>query len=168
MNISGKSFIAMLQGDAAGVIDAIDYLRSQDAGQSGWLVHGVESGHALLLQFDFVEHIDDRIHYRISAAPGTAAYAGYSLGVSFAGYLGFYPSRTGTDYWKVELIASGPEPDTFEFLLRDSRGYRVGIKEDRRGNFYVGFGRKSSERVRFLNVEKGDFVHFGAKIIRYL
>jgi hypothetical protein len=168
-NISGKSFIATLYCATEREVAPIDHIRSSDIAGEGWLVQGEESRNPLLLRFDFIEHVDDRIHYMISAAPGTRHYAGAKLGISRNGYLGFYSVADVSDYWKIELAGNNEESDHIEFIWRDHRGYRVGVTKENRGSFFFGFGPTSPfEKVNFLNVDKGSTAFFAADIIRYV
>lgn len=168
-DIKGKSFIAVLQCEGLGAIGFIDFLRSRDVAQEGWLVQGRQrSDNYLTFQFDYVGGTENRLHYKIYGGPTAGAYEGKPLGLSRNGYLGFYDRDPGVDFWKVELAETPEEPDSFEFYLRDNEGKRVAVKEGRRGNFFFGIGGKDAHaRVRFLNVDDGDIGYFGAKIIEY-
>jgi hypothetical protein len=166
--INGKSFIANLLCVTSKGEGEVDFLRSSDAAGSGWLVQGTEGHGTLSLQFDFVEQQDNRLHYRISGAPGTQDYAGARLGVSRNGYVGFYDVLKIHAYWKIEPLFEGSEPDYFEFHLRDSRGYRVGTVREHEGSFWTGLDGPLKRKVNFLNVEDGSIAVFGAIITRYL
>jgi len=168
VDITGKSFIAMVQCRSAHGEGLVDYLRRDDVAGSGWLVQTDEPGQAMTLRFDYVGHTPLRMHYRISAH-AAGLYSKASLGVSRNGYLGLYHVAGVIDYLKLEIVPSEGEPDCFEFFMRDRRGYRVKVSREDRSNFYFGFDRRGpNDVVNFLNVEKGEAAHFGAKIIQYL
>lgn len=169
-NINGRSFIATLKSTTHGEVLSVGYTSHASlSDDNGWLVQSEHGQPSAKLQFDFIEDAGNRLHYRISAAPGTD-YDGAKLGVSRNGYLGFYKNAEVTDFWKLELYGDDSHPELFSFVLRDARGYRVGSMEGAAGGFWTGLGNKlpPTTRLRFLNVEEGDIVYFQARIRQYL
>ncbi|WP_409277835.1 hypothetical protein [Pseudomonas defluvii] len=167
-DISGKSFIATLLSTTGEYLYPIGYLKDNSVAGDGWLVQSEQDEPNVAFRFDFIEHIGDRIHYNISAAPD-GAYGGAKVGVSRNGYLGFYQVAEVSDYWKVELEGDNDNPATFEFLLRDQRGHRVAAVSEPRGGFWSSFTPAArSAQTLFLNTEIGDIVHFQGRILKYL
>ena len=167
--ISGRSFIATLHSTTNGEqVYPVGYLRNRAMDGSGWLVQRASQHPALertaVFRFDFIEEVGDRLHYSISAGPDTE-YAGAKVGASRNGYLGFYSVAQVRDFWKIELTHEYDD-GTFDFVLRDHRGYRVGCLTEPNGGFWTGVGvaAHASKAVRFLNVEEGDILHFRAHI----
>lgn len=167
-DIAGKSFIATLLSTTGDGFFPVGYLTDTSVAGDGWLIQSTQEQHDAVFRFDFIETVGDRIHYTISAAPGTA-YEGAKVGISRNGYLGFYRIAEVADFWKIELEGSQADPEAFEFVLRDHRGYRVGSVSEPQGGFWTSFHpAQSARRVRFLNVEAGDIVHFRGEIITEL
>lgn len=167
-DISGRSFIATLLSTTDKDLYPIGYLKDGSVAGDGWLIQSKSSKPNVAFRFDFIEHIEDRIHYTISAAPD-GPYGGAKVGVSRNGYLGFYEVAEVCDFWKVELEGDNDNPSYFDFVLRDHRGHRVSAVSEPRGGFWTSFTpAKRSERLLFLNTEEGDIVHFRGHILKYV
>ena len=166
-DIAGKSFIATLLSTTGEGFYPVGYLQDSPLAGDGWLIQS-DQEEGTLFRFDYVKTAGNRLYYNISAAPGTR-YDGAKVGISRNGYVGFYKVAEMSDLWKIELEGNQADPDTFEFVLRDHRGYRVGALSEPQGGFWTSFHpAQSARRVRFLNVEAGDIVHFQGQIITEL
>lgn len=167
-DINGRSFSAKLLSTTGGGIYPVSYLKNQNVADNGWLIQDTDNQRYTPLRFDFIEARDDRLHYNISAAEGSG-YAGAKLGVSRNGYLGFYSVANVSDFWKIELEGDPHQPDIVNFLLRDAQGHRVASVSERIDSFWFSMHPVDRFKVHsFLNVERGDIVHFQAQILRYL
>jgi hypothetical protein len=167
-DINGKSFIATLASTTDGVIYPVGYLDDSSLAGDGWLIQAERDQPKAAFRFDFIEESGTRLLYTLSAAEGTP-YAGARVGVSRNGYLGFYSRAAVTEPWKIELGDDPLVPDTFNFLLRDSRGYRVGSVKESKGGFWTGLTPADRSRsIRYLNVEEGDVVYFQGAVLDYL
>lgn len=168
VDITGRSFTATLLSTTGAEVYPVGFLYTNALDGNGWLIQQQNPGKAVVLRFDFVEVVGNRLHYHISGAPGTA-YAGAKVGVSRNGYLGFYSIASVTDYWKIELGPDEPEPGTAQFILRDPRGYRVGALAEPVGGSWTSLTPGDrSEVVRYLNVESGDTLYFQACLLEWL
>lgn len=167
IDINGKSFLATLVCITDEGAGPVDFTRSETIAAGGWLTQGAQSNEGCLLRFDFVERVEERLHYRISAGPSTPGFAGAKLGVSRNGYLGFYEVAQVSDLWKIELLEHDEEPDYFECHLRDMRGYRVAASKERMGR-PIGLEPNWRDIVRYLNVDEGKIATFEVSIIQYL
>ncbi|WP_287810573.1 hypothetical protein [Pseudomonas sp.] len=126
--LKAGSFTAKVYCDTPGYQGALSHTSSGEPGQSGWLVRRGGSGGTLELCFNYLEHTADRIHYRITAAPG-GDYGGAGLGVSARGYLGFYHLAC-VGFWKVEVLEYDEQAQAFSFSWRDQWGHRVSITQE--------------------------------------
>lgn len=166
-DINGQSFIATLTGRTHGGAWPIGYQQDGLPGDDGWLIQAEHLHTPAVLRFDFIEEQGARLLYTLSAAKNTF-YEGAKVGVSRNGYLGFYWKSAVTDPWKIELCGENSDPNTFNFLLRDHRGYRVGAVTEAAGGAFTGL--KPADRGRkisYLNVEEGQIVYFQGQIISY-
>lgn len=122
----GHSFIATVDVVTLGYEGTLRTKPSQDllGLDGGWLIRYPKGGKGMDLRFDFIEQVDDRFHFNISAASGS--YSGYRLGVSRNGYLGFYSASDVSDFWKVEPLGAPESERSWRFFLRDQSGHRVG------------------------------------------
>ncbi|WP_213875907.1 hypothetical protein [Pseudomonas sp. dw_358] len=77
---------------------------------------------SIAMRFDFIDHVEGRDHFNISAASGE--YMGAKLGISRNGYLGFYSIAEVTDFWKLQWVGSS---DSGQCIWRDHRGHRVSV-----------------------------------------
>lgn len=167
-DITGRSFIATLLSTTGGKVYPVGFVHDNSLAGNGWLIQQGSSRDGVALRFDFIEAVGSRLHYHISAAPGTA-YEGAKVGVSRNGYLGFYSVASVTDYWKIEPGPEDTEPGSWQFMLRDSRGYRVGVLLEPVGGAWTSLNPGERARaVRYLNVESGDTLYFQANILKEL
>ena len=158
-DIAGKSLIVKLSMDAGEGFRPVAHSTDRSAvAEDGWLIQSEQEQNHSIFRFDFLELMGGVLHCSISAAPGTG-YDGSKVGVSRNGYLGFYRVAEVDDLWRVDLEGNLATPDTFEFVLRDYRGYPVGAKSEP-----AGAGRL----VRYLNAEAKNTVRFRAHIVTYL
>lgn len=167
-NISGRSFIATLVCVTEKQSGAVDFTRTPDIGGDGWLTQGAQAEEVFKLRFDFIEHIGERLHYRITADADAGMHAHARLGVSRNGYLGLYKEAEVTDPWKIEMLEHEAKADYFECYLRDARGYRAGVINERRGNFITGIDSRWNEFIDFLNVRLGRVARFQVTIVEYV
>ncbi|WAH60498.1 hypothetical protein LZ023_13670 [Pseudomonas silvicola] len=125
--LEGKSFVAsvsiatpMFAGPV--VVSEYDNLLG-----SGWLMAGEKGALPVSLQFDYQQHGEDRIMYRIKAGPDAGKRAGDTLGLSRNDYLGLYREAEVTEGWKMELIDYNEAAGQLRFFLRDHEGHRVAV-----------------------------------------
>lgn len=163
-----RSFSATLVATCEGEGGGVECSVAKGLAQDGWLVHRAEADSPLVLIFDYISHGQGRVHYHISAGPGTPGYAGARLGVSKNGYLGLYQVAEVNDFWKVQVTAQGDAPGEFEFMLRDHRGHVVSSlpKRHRQGSFWTGATHFSPvHQVNYLSVEAGSPILFRASLL---
>jgi hypothetical protein len=165
-----RSFIATLTcGSISGEEHiSVDYLRTSYPGWSGWLMRGNYSGVPLQFRFDYIEHTDDRVHYIIRAVESNTDYPNGRLDANHDGYLGFYQQDEVWDFWKVQAWENEGVADSSNFVLRDHRGYRVGVKRERSAGGQYHPTTKAPDYVDFLSTEHRDIGLFRAKISKYV
>ncbi|MDE1166942.1 MAG: hypothetical protein PW845_16580 [Pseudomonas sp.] len=130
----------------------------------GWLIqagNGVQLGPSRF-HFKCRGVTSSRVHYDISCAD-EGPHAGAKVGVSQNGYLGVYQKSSVTDLWKAEELTPWVEGEDLHFVMRDHRGYRVGV---------TGVGVPSSidsgQYVPFLSMNGDQILHFRAEIEQVL
>ena len=150
-------FSATLQGTTQAGTFPICY-GQEGAYGSSWLVQGTrpEEQEAIFL-FKFIKEEGNRLWFDVRLNRDLSP----RLGVGLGGEIGFHNIES-TEPWKIELHGDQSAPGAFEFLLRDHRGYRVGMTSEP----LPGSARpRPGFEVRRLNVEQGETVHFRANIL---
>ncbi|WP_407311263.1 hypothetical protein [Pseudomonas sp. nanlin1] len=161
LDIRGKSFIASLECEIFEDYRPVVYDNNDRTAGGGWLVWDFPAGHTLELRFDYLEHTCDRIHYRVSGAPSAGYYAGAKIGASLNGFLGLYNIASVTDFWKVEVLSSDEQANSFDFYWRDSQGKRVCVYHYLRTS---SFSSPSPASLNFLTTLQGTVGIFRATI----
>lgn len=166
--LSPKSFSATLLAVSQDETGWVECSPDNGLAQGGWLVHRAQAHSPLALCFDYVSEGQGRLHYNISAGPETPGYAGAKLGVSANGFVGLYQVAGVSDFWKVQVIAAGAEPGSFDFILRDHRGHvvRSQAKHFRQGSFWTGSTHLSPLlQHNYLSIEAGKPIVFRASTL---
>jgi len=164
-----KSFVTTLYGtSSAGTLPVSTITGSMYGDENGWLTLGSSgwSREAQVFSFEFIERVGERLHYKVTAAPGTP-YQDRYLNISRNGYLGFYASEPEGGYWKIEVLPKSKGNELY-FWLRDAYGRRVGRYDtEMRTKPPVIPLPVGSAAFSFLNVVEGDdIVTFHAGAIR--
>jgi hypothetical protein len=163
----GKTFLANVKIDSARVRSEIGTTTENERGVIGSAYLNAQADSpALVLHFEYIEHNESRIHYHITAAPGSP-YSRQRLTASRNGWLYFTHTRP-PGFWKIDIADRETIDEYFTFTLRDHRGYRVAnvpfLALDRAA---PKVRRKRFPRIPYslLSTEEGAEIQFRADII---
>jgi hypothetical protein len=157
-NLKEKSFVMSVYSNTGDHPEPVTFVDKSDFAGNGWLVRRIRMNPPMTLRFNYAGSDDARLHYVVTAGPGTGEFEGQHLSASRNGYMGFYGGRKDP-YWKIELVRPWAEDEEMLFVLRNHAGYRVAACKEK-ANMYLldqdDPDRLRHRQVEWLNIYKGN------------